>query len=141
MSAWDDYMKEHGKEEYAAWKGAIKPMTDEIARLQRELDAEKRECDMLRLSCEALREKLAASEVSRNSAVDNACKLVDENFDLREKLAARGSSVGLTVIGIDTTWACEKCGVLLSQAEGGNVFTICDTCWDDENSASKEGKP
>jgi len=38
VSAWDDYMKEHGKEEYAAWEGAIKPMTDEIARLQRELE-------------------------------------------------------------------------------------------------------
>jgi hypothetical protein len=25
---------------------------------------------------------------------------------------------------------CQDCGVMRSKAEGGNIFTVCDACWD-----------
>lgn len=27
-------------------------------------------------------------------------------------------------------YPCGECGVMRSKAEGGNIFTVCDRCWD-----------
>lgn len=30
----------------------------------------------------------------------------------------------------DRTWPCYKCGKQRTKAEGGSIFTLCDSCWD-----------
>jgi hypothetical protein len=30
----------------------------------------------------------------------------------------------------EAKWACDDCGKLRTRAEGGNVFSVCDECWD-----------
>lgn len=30
----------------------------------------------------------------------------------------------------DTLYLCQNCGLKRSKAEGGNVFAVCDECWD-----------
>jgi hypothetical protein len=30
----------------------------------------------------------------------------------------------------ERTWACSKCGALRTKAEGGNIFSMCEECWE-----------
>lgn len=33
----------------------------------------------------------------------------------------------------DKKYPCAKCGVLRTKEEGGEIFTVCDKCWDSES--------
>ena len=98
MSAWDDYMKEHGKEEYTAWEGAIKPMTDEIARLQRELEEARMipdAMDQLQLELGRKNEEIGELWASRQYESERAEKaeariirLTDAAYVMHKKVAS-----------------------------------------------------
>lgn len=38
------------------------------------------------------------------------------------------------------TYPCDRCGVKRTVAEGGNIFTVCDKCWDEFHKPSPEVK-
>lgn len=39
-------------------------------------------------------------------------------------------SGGQTTPDDERIYSCRECGVMRSKSEGGNVFTVCDECWD-----------
>ena len=40
----------------------------------------------------------------------------------------------LTYLGDDDRiYPCANCGKMRSKNEGGELFTVCDACWDDED--------
>src|SRR6185369_5082897 len=91
-------MKEHGKEEYTAWEGAIKPMTDEIARLQRELEEARMipdAMDQLQLELGRKNEEIGELWASRQYESERAEKaeariirLTDAAYVMHKKVAS-----------------------------------------------------
>jgi hypothetical protein len=81
MSAWDDYMKQHGAEEYSKWDEALKPMTDRM----KEQDAE----------IASLRERLERAEAdTRRQLVEIRAEVVAIRLEV--SLGRRGNALGRT---------------------------------------------
>ncbi len=38
-------------------------------------------------------------------------------------------------------YPCDRCGKMRSKNEGGTVFTVCDTCWDEGHRAHEQPPP
>ncbi len=61
VSAWNDYMKEHGKEEYAAWESAMKPLTDKVDEQQAEIATLRAQLERAEADTRRLREALTGA--------------------------------------------------------------------------------
>jgi len=40
-------------------------------------------------------------------------------------------------VGEDRIYPCDRCGKMRTKSEGGTVFTVCDSCWDDKDGTGR----
>ena len=68
------------------------------------------------------------------------CSLIEEREDLAYANGWCASSDGKPLIlksqrkdqKGEKKYPCAKCGKLRTKAEGGTIFTVCDTCWEEK---------